>query len=207
MYPGITTTPPPTPILPGVPDSQNLAVVFPDPTIEITESNFTRATVNAYSVKLIQAPGALSYYPSPPRTQITKILKTGSAVTQRLTKIEPDEEEEPPPAPIYKLITETFSFEYLTNQVITEGTSWDQPLSPASPRGSAGVDIIKFPPGFGRQHLYGESWKLSSYSVNNYADVYETKYSYEVVARMYRYVDETDEDDINKPAPPLPPSV
>jgi hypothetical protein len=203
IYPGITTTYPPSP---------SESSVFPDPVLEILDSGFTRAVVNSYSRKItggemIDQGGGISAgvgtY-APPVKNKSKIVKTGNAVKHTLRKVEVKSGDDLLYLP--KLFVETFSFEYLTGQIVVQGVSVESSLTPSAPSDTIEITLLKTPIGFSASNLYGKEWILSSFDAQNYGDIYETRFSYEGFAKMYIYIDLAGEGlSVPKPPPPTLP--
>lgn len=200
IFPGKTTTYPPAP---------SGSSVFPDPVLEQLDTGFTRAVVNSYRRKttggemIDQGDGTsvgTGQYTAPVKTK-SKVVKTGNAVMATLYAVGQKDGENLIYVP--KLIVETFSFEYLTGQILVEGVSTQAPLTPTLPNDAIECTLIKAPPGFGTSHIYGNEWLISAYSAESYGDIYETKYAYEGFAKMYIYRDLAGNLSGPKP-PPMP---
>ena len=196
IYPGVTSE------LPSA-----LQNAYPAPVLEYTAEGFTRAVGYLYSIKIIggemvdQGDGTSAgsgQYVSPKEIN-SKIIKTGTVT--KITARKVDVRDGDNLIQINKLFTEIFNFEYLTDQIITEGASKDTPLTPSPPSGTPTITVASFPSGFSSSNLYGKSWALSSYSSQNYGEVYETKFAYEGSAKMFKFIDLTGE---GLPTPPAP---
>ena len=196
IYPGITSY---------FPSALNNA--YPEPVLEYTSEGFTRAVGYLYSIKIIleetvdESAGTspnTGEYVSPKKIK-SKNVKTGNATKITARKVRVKEENQI----IYvnKLFTETFSFEYLTDQIGTEGASKTASLTPSPPSGIPAITVLKSPSGFSPSDVYDKKWVLTSYGSQNYGEVYETKFVYEGSAKMYKFIDLTGD---NYPPPPAP---
>lgn len=180
---------------------------YPEPVLEYTSEGFTRAVGYLYSIKNIgggmvnQGDGTSAgsgQYVSPKKIN-SKNVKTGNAT--KITARKVDVRDGDNLVQINKLFTEIFSFEYITDQIGTEGASKAASLPPSPPSGIPAITVLKSPSGFSPIDVYDKQWVLTYYGSQNYGEVYETKFVYEGSAKMYKFIDLTG-DDLNPPPPP-----
>jgi hypothetical protein len=177
-------------IFPGTPadppknDGETLdeSFVFPQPSISVNDAGISSSTVTAYGI-WSKTSGPPDFFPVSVFEKIeSKILKTGQAVTNTV-----DQETQ-------TTTQSTQEFKYLAARVQTKiACSTNDLQAPSSPSASLLVgnnpdycSIITEPAGFG--FSLQKSWVLVAYEVQNFGQISEVAYTYEVEAIYSRTV-------------------